>query len=74
MLLRPVPIVAVQAASQAELIRAARCMAAIMPGSTFTATMLSSPPHWGPLIVLTKDAASFRFICMQHGCGWEWSS
>ena len=45
MLLRLVPIVAVQAASQPGLMSVALCMAASMPGSTFTATVLSSPPH-----------------------------
>ena len=62
-LLRLVPMVEVQAASQAELISVALCMAANMPGSTFTATVLSAPPHCGPLIVLTKAAASSLFIC-----------
>lgn len=63
MLLRLVPMVAVQAASQPGLMRAALCMAANMPGSTFTATVLSSPPHCGPLMVSTNAAASVCFIC-----------
>lgn len=61
--LRLVPMVAVQAASQAGLMRVALCMATSMPGSTFTDTVLSSPPHCGPLMVSTKAAASFCFIC-----------
>ena len=66
MLLRLVPIVEVHAASQAGLMMLALCRAASIPGSTFTATVLPSPPHWGPLMVFTKAAASFCFICTQE--------